>query len=75
MPPHYISKTAHVQNSMICEGSHVEGEVDFSVLFPGAIVEPGAVVRDSILMPGAVVKKNAIVEYAIIAENVVIEEV
>lgn len=74
MPPHYISKTAHVQNSMICEGSHVEGEVDFSVLFPGAIVEPGAVVRDSILMPGAVVKKNAIVEYAIIAENVVIEE-
>ncbi len=74
MPPHYISKTAHVQNSMICEGSHVEGDVDFSVLFPGAVVEPGAVVRDSILMPGAVVKKNAIVEYAIIAENVVIEE-
>ena len=74
MPPHYISKTAHVQNSMICEGSHVEGDVDFSVLVPGAVVEPGAVVRDSILMPGAVVKKNAIVEYAIIAENVVIEE-
>lgn len=74
MPPHYVSKTARVQNSMICEGSHVEGDVDFSVLFPGAVIEPGAVVRDSILMPGAVVKKNAIVEYAIIAENVVIEE-
>jgi len=74
MPPHYVSKTAHVQNSMICEGSHVEGDVDFSVLFPGVTIEEGAVVRDSILMPGAVVKKNAIVEYAIIAENAVIEE-
>ena len=74
MPPHYVSKTAKVQNSMICEGCHVEGEVDFSVLFPGVTIEEGAVVRDSILMPGAVVKKNAIVEYAIIAEDAVIGE-
>ena len=74
MPPHYISETAHVQNSMICEGCHVEGEVDFSVLFPGVVVEEGAVVHDSILMPGTVVRKNAIIEYAIIAENVVVEE-
>ena len=27
MPPHYISETAHVQNSMICEGCHVEGDI------------------------------------------------
>ena len=74
MPPHYISEVANVQNSMVCEGCHVEGDVEFSVLFAGATIEPGAVVHDSILMPGAVVKKNAIVEYAIIAEDVVIGE-
>ena len=74
MPPHYISEVANVQNSMVCEGCHVEGEVEFSVLFAGATIEPGAVVRDSILMPGVVVKKNAIVEYAIIAEDVEIGE-
>lgn len=74
MPPHYISSVANVQNSMVCEGCHVEGDVEFSVLFAGAVIEPGAVVHDSILMPGAVVKKNAIVEYAIIAEDVVVGE-
>jgi glucose-1-phosphate adenylyltransferase len=74
MPPHYISEVANVQNSMVCEGCHVEGDVEFSVLFAGATIEPGAIVHDSILMPGAVVKKNAIVEYAIIAEDVVIGE-
>ena len=74
MPPHYISSQAKVQNSMVCEGCQVEGDVEFSVLFAGAVIEPGAVVHDSILMPGAVVKKDAIVEYAIIAEDVVIGE-
>ncbi len=74
MPPHYISKEAVVQNSMITEGCEIFGNVDFSVLSSGVIVEPGAVVRDSILMSGTVVKSGAVVEYAIIAENVTIGE-
>ena len=74
MPPHYISREAVVQNSMITEGCEVHGTVDFSVLFAGVTVEPGAVVRDSILMPGTVVKSGAVVEYAIVAENVTIGE-
>ena len=59
---------------MITEGCEVHGTVDFSVLFAGVTVEPGAVVRDSILMPGTVVKSGAVVEYAIVAENVTIGE-
>lgn len=74
MPPHYISKEAIVQNSMITEGCEIFGTVDFSVLSSGVIVEPGAVVRDSILMSGTVVKSGAVVEYAIVAENVTIGE-
>ena len=73
-PPHYVSEDALVQNSMVTEGCVVEGEVDFSILFPNVTVEPGAVVRDSILMPGAQVKANAKVQYAIVAENAVIGE-
>lgn len=74
MPPQYVAETAVTQNAMITEGCIVEGEVDFSILFSGAVVEKGAVVHDSIIMPGSVVKAGAVVEYSIVAENVVIGE-
>ncbi|MBR5774615.1 MAG: glucose-1-phosphate adenylyltransferase [Clostridia bacterium] len=72
-PPHYISSTASVTNSIIAEGCEISGEVDFSVLFENVTIEQGAVIRDSIIMPGTVVKSGATVQYAIIAENSVIE--
>ncbi|WP_040196685.1 glucose-1-phosphate adenylyltransferase [Candidatus Soleaferrea massiliensis] len=74
MPPHYIAPGAVVQNSMITEGCHVEGTIDFSILFAGVTVEKGAVVRDSIVMPGAVIKAGAVIEYAIVAEDCVVGE-
>jgi glucose-1-phosphate adenylyltransferase len=73
-PPQYVGPNASVQNSIITEGTEIYGAIDFSVLFPGVVVEEGAVVRDSIIMPGSVVKKGATVQYTIIAENCVIEE-
>ncbi len=73
MPPQYIGKNAHVENSMIAEGSNVDGSVDFSILFAGATVEKDAVVNYSIIMPGAVIKSGAVVEYAIIGSDCVIE--
>jgi glucose-1-phosphate adenylyltransferase len=69
MPPQYVGKNAIVENSMISEGSYIDGTVDFSVIFSGVTIEEGAVVKDSIVMPGSVVKSGAIVEYAIIGEN------
>ncbi len=72
MPPHYISGTATVENSMIAEGCNIEGDVDNSVIFAGVTVERGAFVHDSIIMPGSVIKAGARVEYAIVAENVTI---
>ena len=72
-PPHFISDTAKVENSMISEGCVIDGAVDYSVLFSNVTVEEGATVRYSIVMPGTTVKKGAVVEYSIIAENAVIE--
>ncbi len=74
LPPHSISSTAKVQNSMITEGGDIRGNVDFSVLFAGVTIEDGAQIRDSIIMPGVTVKKGAVVQYAIVAENAVVEE-
>ena len=50
MPPHYVAKGATIQNSLAAEGCNVYGTVDFSVLFAGVYVAPGAVVRGSIIM-------------------------
>ncbi len=72
MPPHYVAKGAQVQNSLIAEGCNVYGQLEFSVLFAGVYVAPGAVVTDSIIMPGARIEEGAHVQYAIVAENAVI---
>ncbi|MBR3844823.1 MAG: glucose-1-phosphate adenylyltransferase [Clostridia bacterium] len=74
VPPQYVSEKADVQNSLVSDGCTVEGYVDYSVLFSGAVVEPDAQVHYSIIMPGAVIKKGAVVKYAIVAENTVVEE-
>lgn len=73
-PPHYVSPEADIHNSLISEGCTVGGNVDYSVLFSGAVIEPGAQVQYSIIMPGTVIKKGAVVKYAMVAENCVVEE-
>ncbi len=73
MPPQYIGPNAHVENSMITEGSVVDGAVDFSVISAGVTIEEGAVVKYSIIMPGTVIKSGAVVEYAIIGEDSIVE--
>ena len=74
MPPQYLADTAQVQNSMLTEGCHISGKVEYSVVFAGVTVEEGAEIVDSILMPGVTVRKGAKVHYAILAENVDVGE-
>ncbi len=73
-PPHFVAKTAKLENSMVGEGCYIAGEVDYSILFSNVTIEEGATVKYSIIMPGTTIKKGAVVEYAMIAENAVIEE-
>ena len=72
MPPHYISDSAVVEDSLITEGSEVYGHVKHSVLFAGSTVEKGAIVRDSIIMPGVTVQSGAVVDHAIVGEKSVV---
>ena len=74
MPPQYIGDKAAVENSMISEGSEINGTVDFSIIFSGAVVEENATVKYSIIMPGTVIRAGAVVEYAIVGEDCVIHE-
>ena len=74
MPPQYIGDKAAVENSMISEGCEINGTVDFSIIFSGAVIEENATVKYSIIMPGTVVKAGAVVEYSIVGEDCVIHE-
>ena len=74
MPPQYIGSDAVIENSMVTDGCVVHGTIDFSILYEGVTIEPGAVVTDSIIMPGSVIKSGAVVEYAIVGENCVVGE-
>ena len=68
-PPHCVSKNAIIENSMVTEGTYIDGTVDFSMIFEGVTIEKGAVVKDSIIMPGAHICAGANIEYAIIGED------
>ena len=74
MPPHYISDTSKVTNTIISEGCIIEGEITSSVIFHGVKVNTGAVICNSIIMPGAHIMKDSYIKNAIIGENTVIGE-
>ena len=72
--PQYIDENSSVENSLVTDGCHIYGKLDYSILFENVTVEEGASVEYSLVMPGAVIKKGAQIKYSIIAENVVVEE-
>ena len=72
IPPQYISAEAHLERSIIGEGTEIYGEVKNSVIGAGVTIGKGAVVSDSIIMRGSVIGEGAIVEKSIIAEDVTI---
>lgn len=73
LPPQYIGHNCVINNSLINEGCRIEGEVNNSVIFSGAIVEEGAVVNDSVVFSNAVIKKGTTLEKAVVLENAVVE--
>ncbi|MGN0666109.1 MAG: glucose-1-phosphate adenylyltransferase subunit GlgD [Huintestinicola sp.] len=57
-PPAKFAIGANVKNSIIADGCIIEGTVENSILFRGAKVAKGAVVKDSIVMQDTVIGKN-----------------
>ncbi|MEG6585396.1 glucose-1-phosphate adenylyltransferase [Dendrosporobacter sp. 1207_IL3150] len=73
-PPHYIAAEASVTRSLISEGAAVYGDVDHSVIFPGAQIGAGAKIRNSVIMPYANIGENVEINRAIVCRRCVIEE-
>jgi glucose-1-phosphate adenylyltransferase len=69
-PPARIGARAEVRASIVTHGTIVNGLVERSVLFPGAVVEEGATVRDSILMGETWVGPHAALDRVILDKRV-----
>jgi glucose-1-phosphate adenylyltransferase len=72
LPPALVTSSAAVQQSLISAGSTIRGTVRRSVISPGVVVEPGAVVHDSVLLPGVRVGAGAFVHRAVVDQDSVI---
>ncbi len=72
--PTIIGPQAQICDSLFYNGSHIEGTVVRSVLYPGVRVEKGAIIKDSILLHDTVVKTGAQVERTISDTEVTISE-
>jgi glucose-1-phosphate adenylyltransferase len=59
-----------VEDSLVAPAARVAGEVSRSVVSRGAVVEGGAVVRESVLLPGAIVRSGARVTRAVLDDAV-----
>ena len=74
IPPQYIASEAHVERSIIGEGTEIYGEVINSVIGAGVTIGKGTVVRDSIIMKNTTIGENCTIDKAIIAEEVEISD-
>lgn len=72
-PPFVTGPRALVRDSRISSGCRIDGEVTGSILSPNVVVEPGAVVRDSVLMHNVKVRAGAFLERVIADKDTEIE--
>lgn len=73
-PPQFISKNAEIINSLITDGSYIEGTVINSILSNNVKVEEGAIIEDSVILANVVIKTGTIIMYSIVDENTIIDE-
>lgn len=69
-PPAHVDHAAQVTDSLLSPGCQVYGCVERSILSPGVVVGPGAVVKDSVLFHDVQVGSGARVEKVIADKRV-----
>lgn len=70
--PARIHKGAVIDDSLVSPGAVVSGTVRRSIVGPGATIERGAVVSDSILFADSVVRAKANISWSILDEGVTV---
>lgn len=73
-PATKYGENAEVSNSFIADGTIIDGTVENSIIFRGARIKKGAVVRNSVIMQDSTVGENAVLNYAILDKHVIIND-
>jgi len=69
-PPARIGARARIDSTIVTHGTIIHGTVERSVLFPGVVIEEGAIVRDSIVMGDSWIGPGAVLDRAICDKRV-----
>lgn len=72
-PPVHVGDAAFLEDCLVANGCRIEGSVRRSVLFPGAVVEVGAEVFESVIMSDTRIGAGARVEGTILDKYVRVE--
>lgn len=71
-PPHFLTESADVKDSLVNDGCYVAGKVSHSILSSEVQVKEGSVIEESFIMPGAMIGKNVTIKRAIVGEHAII---
>jgi glucose-1-phosphate adenylyltransferase len=72
--PFIAGPEAKISASRISSGCQINGTVTSSILSPKVVIEPGAIVRDSILLQGVVVKTGTVLDKVIADKHCIFKE-
>ncbi len=72
LPAVKIGSNAHINQALISNGSIIAGSVERSVISPGVIIHPGAVVKNAVILNDCEILPGAHVENSILDKNVIV---
>lgn len=70
--PTYYGEDADVSDSLVADGSRIEGTVENSIIFRGCKIAKGAVIKDCIIMPNATISEGVELSYVVSDKGVTI---
>lgn len=64
-PSTSYTKESKVKNSLVANGSIIEGEIENSIIFRGVTIKKGAVIKNSIIFQDTIIEEDAILNFVI----------
>lgn len=72
--PTYYGEDAEVNDSLIADGSRIEGKVENSIVFRGCTIAKDAVIKDSIVLPNSKIDQGVELSYVVTDKGVTVRE-
>lgn len=72
--PTYYGENAEVSDSLIADGSRIEGTVENSIIFRGCTIAKDAIVKDSIVLPNSSIGEGVELSYVVTDKGVTVRE-